>query len=211
MALDGRQSTMWMATPAIVTSVNLVAMTLEAQPAIQGTIEDENGNLTFVNLPLLVDVPIHFPGGGGFVFTSPIAVNDEVLIIFASRCIDAWWQSGGVQKPMEARMHDLSDGFAIPKVYSQPNVIPNISTTGAQLRNLAGTTYVEISGSGNLKLVSTTEIDITAPTVSITGALNVSGDINGDGVDLKTHEHAATGLTAPSGGGAVTGHTGQPL
>lgn len=150
LVLDGRQSSMWTAMPAIVQSVDFDAMTCEVQPAIQGTIEDENGNRQSVNLPLLVDVPICFPNAGGFILTFPMASGDEVLVVMASRCIDAWWQSGGIQRPMEARMHDLSDGFAIPGPRSQPRVIDSISSTEVQLRNSAGDTYLSITPGGKI-------------------------------------------------------------
>lgn len=150
LVLDGRQSTMWCAMPGIIQSVDLEAMTCEVQPAIQGTIEDENGKAQSVNLPLLVDVPIVFPSAGGFLITMPMASGDEVLIVFASRCIDAWWQSGGVQRPMEARMHDLSDGFAIPGPRSQPNVAGSISSTDLQIRNNAGTTLLSIGADNKI-------------------------------------------------------------
>lgn len=219
LLLDGRQSTIWTAIPCLVTKVDLTAMTIEAQPTIQGAVEDENGKIQYVNLPLLVDVPIVFPSAGGFTITLPIKANDEVLVIFASRCIDAWWQSGGIQKPMEARMHDLSDGFAIPGPKSQPNKISGISSTGAQIRNDAGTTYVEIAADGKIKLVSPSEIDITAPLtkvsgglaiggvvtklgggtlsmntdIALTGAMVASGEITSGVIPLSTHRHPQTG------------------
>lgn len=221
LMLDGRQSTMWTAMPCIVDSVDFDAMTVEAQPAIQGTVEDENGVLQSVNLPLLVDVPIVFPGAGGFIITLPLKKGDEVLVVMSSRCIDAWWQSGGIQRPMEARMHDLSDGFAIPGPRSQPNVVAGISTTGAQIRNDAGTTYIEIAADGKIKLVSPTEIDITAPAINLTGVVVCSGALSAasisattmaaGGVSLATHIHLPGALAAPPGGGPVTGDTGAPV
>ncbi len=156
LVLDGRQSTLWTAMPGIVTAVNLAKMTLSVQPAIQGTVFNEDGTSTAVNLPLLLDVPICFPNAGGFVLTFPIAVNDEVLVVFASRCIDAWWQTGGIQRPMEARLHDLSDGFAIPGPRSQPNVVGSISSTDVELRNAAGTVYLSITSSGKIGITNAT-------------------------------------------------------
>lgn len=150
LILDGRLSGLWTAMPCIVDKVDLAAMTIEAQPAIQGTVEDETGATTPVNLPLLVDVPIVFPSAGGFALTFPIAVGDEVLVVFAARCIDAWWQSGGIQRPMEMRMHDLSDGFAIPGPKSQPNVLGVISATDVELRNAAGTAFISIGADGKI-------------------------------------------------------------
>lgn len=150
LALDGRQAAIWTAMPCIITKVDLTKMTIEAQPAIQGLIEDENGEVQSVDLPLLVDVPIVFPSAGGFTITLPIAVDDEVLVVFASRCIDTWWQSGGVQGPAEMRMHDLSDGFAIPGPKSRPNKISSISSTDLQIRNDAGNTYLSIGADGKI-------------------------------------------------------------
>lgn len=196
--LQGLQAQMWTALPCIVQSVNLTKMTLEVQPAIQGVITNEDGSKTYVNLPLLVDVPIVFPSAGGFLLTFPIVAGDEVLVVFSSRCIDSWWQSSGIGKPMEARMHDLSDGFAIPGPRSVPNAASSISSTGAQLRNEAGTTYVEISANGKVKIVSPSEIDITAPLVAVTGNMTVSGTVTGvGGIGLTTHHHS--GVTAGGG------------
>lgn len=200
--LDGRQSTIWTAMPCIVQSVDFDAMTCEAQPAIQGTVEDENGVLQSVNLPLLVDVPIVFPSAGGFLITLPLSQGDEVLVVMASRCIDAWWQSGGIQRPMEARMHDLSDGFAIPGPRSQPNTVGGISATGAQIRNDAGTTYIEISGNGKIKLVSPSEIDVTG-NLKVTGTISATGDViaasGGAPIHLETHTHISATPGNPTG------------
>lgn len=157
LALDGRQSTIWTAMPGIIQSVNLTAMTCEVQPTIQGTVENENGTIESVNLPLLVDVPLVFPGGGGYILTFPLAAGNEVLVVFASRCIDAWWQSGGIQRPMEARMHDLSDGFAIPGPRSQPNRVNSISADSAQLRSNSGTTYFGLTDAGKIEMANATK------------------------------------------------------
>jgi hypothetical protein len=198
LVLDGRQSCIWTAMPGIVQSVDLEAMTCEVQPAIQGTIEDENGKLQSVNLPLLVDVPIVFPGAGGFVITFPIAAGDEVLVVFGSRCIDAWWQSGGVQRPMEARMHDLSDGFAIPGPRSQPKKVSDISSTAAQIRNDAGDAYIEIGADGKIKLVSATGIDVEGD-LNVTGSIDASIQITAQGIPLFGHVHISAAPGVPTG------------
>lgn len=171
LTLDGRQSCMWTALPGIVKSVDFDAMTCEVQPTIQGTVEDESGAVQSVNLPLLVDVPICFPNSNGFMLTFPLASGDEVLVVMASRCIDAWWQSGGIQRPMEARMHDLSDGFAIPGPRSQPRVVSDISSSEAQLRNTAGTTYLSITASGKIGFQNATT-DLKGILTDLQAALN---------------------------------------
>ena len=189
-ALDGRQAQIWTTMPGIVTQVRWDEMTVDVQPAIKAQVTDENGLVTYVNYPVLIHCPIVFPSTKEFALTMPIVVGDEVLVSFSARCIDAWWQQGGIQAAAEFRMHDLSDGFAIPGPHSQPNVFPSVSATAAQLRNKAGTSYVEISASG--------EIKIKAPTVTIDGNLVATGTIKGStNIDLVTHKHG--GVT--TGGG----------
>lgn len=178
-ALANLQSQMWTAMPAIVQSVDLTEMTVECLPAIQGVATDSMGVQTYVNMPVLVDVPICFPSAGGFSLTFPISAGDEVLVIIAARCIDAWWQLGGVQQPIELRMNDLSDGFAIPGPRSQPRVVPGISATNAQLRNDAGTVYLEITPSGGINLVAPAGVSITGD-LSVNGNFELAGMVTAD-------------------------------
>lgn len=199
VAMDGRLSSVWTTLPALVVSVNWDAMTCEVQPAIQGIIEDENGVTKNVNLPMLVDVPITFPSAGGFILTLPLKAGDEVLVCIAARCIDSWWQSGEIGIPVESRMHDLSDGFAIPGPRSQKTKISNISETAAQLRNDEGDTYLEISADGKIKLVATTEVIVEAPLVSVDSA-----DIQLKGNTTVTGNLTVTGnVVAPNVTGTV--------
>lgn len=149
LAQDGHQAKIWTAMPAIIQSVDLVKMTCVCQLAIQGRYEDQFGNIKWANIGVLQDVPIVFPSGGLFNITFPLVPGNEVLVVFASRCIDSWWQSGGFEnKPMEYRMHDLSDGFAIPGIRSQPSVIDSISTTDLEIRNNGRTIYFSLGSDG---------------------------------------------------------------
>jgi hypothetical protein len=202
LAMDDKVSSIWTALPGIVSAVNLAANTVSVQPAIQGAVTDASGNVSNVNLPVLVDVPIVFPSAGGFSLTFPIVAGDEVLVIFSSRCIDTWWQSGGIGKQAEARMHDLSDGFAIAGIKSQATKIANISNSSVQLRNNDGSTFVEIDGSGNITLKSATLITLDSPLVQMTGDLNVAGDSLAGTISLQTHTHPGV----QTGGG----NTGAP-
>jgi hypothetical protein len=161
LALDAHQATMWTALPGIVQSFNAAAMTCSVQPAIQGVIRDESGVLHYVNLPLLLDCPVNFPSGGGYTLTFPMAAGDECLVVFSSRCIDNWWQQGVISRPLEFRMHDLSDGFVIPGCKSQPNALPSISSDSVQLRTNDGATYIEISPGGKVR-ISATDIQLHA-------------------------------------------------
>lgn len=223
-ALDGRQAQMWTALPGIIQSFNANAVTCVVQPSIKAQVRAPNGSVQWVALPLLLDCPVVFPRGGGCTLTFPITQGDECLVIFASRCIDAWWTSGGVQVQSEFRMHDLSDGFAFPGPFSQATKISGISTSKAQLRSNDGSTYVELDPAGQIvNVVAPGGMTLTTPTVTITGVINVQNvqgatnastmsgsmtasgtitgttDVIGGGKSLKTHTHpdAQGGNTGP--------------
>lgn len=150
--------------PGIVQSFDAAAQTVTVQPALREKICPD-GNEAWVDLPLLVDVPIVVPRAGGYALTLPVQPGDECLVVFGDMCMDGWWQSGGVQNQVECRRHDLSDGFAILGVWSQPRVIPGYSTGSAQLRNNAGTAYVELAGD-TINIVGST-VNIKAGRVNI--------------------------------------------
>lgn len=168
----------WTALPAIIQSFDPDKKTCVVQPAIKAQLQDPTGTTAWVSLPLLLDCPVQFPGGGGVTLTFPLKEGDECLVVFASRCIDAWWQSGGIQVQAELRMHDLSDGYIIPGISSIPKVQPDISTTEAQLRSDDGTMKIRLDPeSGELEaLVPGASVKLTENRVDITGVLWINGE-----------------------------------
>lgn len=189
-ALDGRQSKMQTAMPGIIQSFDAAAMTCVVAPAVKGKLADKDDKVSLVALPLLLDCPCQFPSGGGVTLTFPVTAGDECLVVFASRSIDSWHQSGGVQAPVEARMHDLSDGFVILGVRSKPRVLADISTTAAQLRSDDGATVVELDPAAQtIKLTAPGGITLDGP-VTATSTIDATGDVTGDGTSLHTHTHS---------------------
>lgn len=189
-AFDGLRSQIQTAMPGLIKSFDPVKQTATVQPTIRAQMQAPDGSWTWKQLPLLLDCPVIFPSGGGCYLTFPIAVDDECLVIFSSRCIDAWWQSGNVQNQAELRMHDLSDGFCLPGPRSVPNVPSGISTTKVELRNASGTAKVAITpGSG--------VVDVIGTTVNITGTLNING------AAYLTHHHSGVSTGSGNTGGVV--------
>ena len=115
--------------PGIVQSYNSNDNTVEVQPAIREKMLDENNVESYINLPLLINVPVIFPSSSKFSIKFPINKNDEVLIFFSDLSIDNFWEKGSIQNPIEIRRHDLSDGIAIPCNLSLPknNTVPDVS------------------------------------------------------------------------------------
>lgn len=195
MAFDAFAAQLWTSLPGIIQSFDPVAQTCTIVPAVQGAVITPSGEVQLVDLPVLVDCPVLWPNGGGFTLTFPIEPGDEGLIMFASRCIDSWWESGSSTPvpPAEIRFHDLSDGFVMVGPRSLPKAISGVSTTSTQLRKDDGTAYVEISDNGDIKLKSPTLVTIDSPQTICTGTLTVEG--------LLTYQDGMTG----AGGGDITG------
>jgi hypothetical protein len=188
------------ALPGIIQSFNPATVTAEIQPSIQYTHIDNDGTVIQKDYPLLVDVPVIFPRGGGCTLTFPVRKGDECLVVFADRCIDFWWQSGDVQKSGDPRMHDLSDGFAIVGPMSQRYKIGNISTSAAQLRTDDGSAFIELAAGGAVTITSP-QVTINGP-VQVNGTITSTGDQTAAGISQVNHTH----------GGVQSGNsnTGKP-
>jgi hypothetical protein len=134
------------AMPAKVVSYDPVTQTISAQCLIREKVIDrQQGNVSWQDLPLLVDVPLVFPGSGGYILSFPVAPGDEVLLVFQDMPLDAWHDSGNTENWNVRRRHDLSDAIAIPGLSSIPKVAPNQISNGTELRTEAGTAYVRLS------------------------------------------------------------------
>ncbi|HCO5811650.1 TPA: hypothetical protein OBN97_002496 [Escherichia coli] len=174
--------------------------TCVVQPAIRYIERDNDGNKSTKDYPLLVDVPVVFPRGGGCTLTFPVKAGDECLVIFADRCIDFWWQSGGIQDPVDERMHDLSDAFCIVGPQSQAKKIGGISTSAVELRSDDGETKLSLNPTSGA-------INGTAPGGFNLNGLKILSDgrlqlVDGSIVDKHTHGGVEPGgsSTAPLGG-----------
>lgn len=133
--------------PGRVVSFDPAKQTVTVQPLIRMVLADGAGT----DLPVLADVPVQFPEGGGFAFTFPVEGGDEGMLVIADRCIDGWWQSGQPSDPLDFRMHDLSDGMFIPGINSVPNAIPDFDMDAVVMRKFDGSAYFKIDEGGNIE------------------------------------------------------------
>lgn len=212
--MDGRLANVWTALPGVVVSYDAEKQTCTVQPTIQGQQQSPQGEWTNFTYAPCQMCPVIFGSGGGYTVTFPIAAGDEGLLVFSSRCIDAWWQSGGVQPQADLRMHDPSDGFFIPGARSQANKLENVKTDAVQVRSQDGHTYVEV-GAQEITITpdnGTTQLKVAPGFVRVVGNLQISGAIlseagavyagglqtsgnivagygTGDSVTLQGHKH----------------------
>lgn len=176
-----------------------------------------------VSMPILKDIPVHFPQSKGFCITFPIQVGDYCLLIFSDKGYDHWLYEDGSKigkfsdntpKPDFFKDHDISDAIAIVGVNSILKAIKSFNPSSAEFRNANNDQRITLNPDNTIEINTTNTVTITAPTVNIvgnvniTGALTVSetivaqGEVTGVGVNLSTHIH---GEVTPG-----QGYTGVP-
>lgn len=183
------------ALPGTVESFDAETVTATIQLGILGLSDGESKALSVLN-----DVPVMFPRGGGCSLTFPVNKGDECLVIFADRCIDFWWQSGGIQEPVDERMHDLSDAFCIVGPQSQAKKISGISTSAVELRSDDGETKLSLNpASGAINGTAPGGFNLNGLKILSDGRLQL---VDGSIVDKHTHGGVESGgsSTAPLGG-----------
>lgn len=192
-------STVWTALPAMATKwnyPNTQKNTVELVSGVLGRKMQNDGKWIDAPMPPFLDVPVHYMGASGMIFTHPIADGDEGIVIFSARSIDGWHQNGGQQPiPEYARIakHDLSDGMFIPGMNSLKKQVPNIHTQNPQWRNRDGTLFVEMDGD---------KFRMTAPGGHFINGAQITADgdfITKKGVSLDNHVHINAGGSGDSG------------
>lgn len=160
---------------------------------------------------VLHNVPyLRVQGGANAVVIDP-QVGDIGICAFASRDISSVKSARAEAPPGSLRVCDWADGMYL----------------GGAL-NAAPTQYVQFSAAGITVhspvkvIISAPVVEITAPNVKITGAIELvgpvsqtggasstfSGPLAAQGTDVHTHAHAPGSYTA--GGDPVTGASGAP-
>lgn len=189
--IEGRLKELHTMLPGIIVSFDPDKQTATVQPAIQRIFTDKGP----VNLPVCVDVPVAFPGGGDFYLTFPVKPGDECILAFSERCIDHWYAAGGTQTPSEYRLHDLSDGIAQVGLNSQPRKLTDLQMTGAELRTRSRSTYIRLEDG----------------TIYIKGNIVHEGNVEQTGSLTRTGTSTTQGKITGAGGMQVSGGSGVDM
>jgi hypothetical protein len=106
-----------------VTAVN--TKTISCKPVSNRVIDGQS-----IELPEFIEVPPIFMNGGSSYDAYPITIGDSCLLVIAERCFDAWYGGADFVSPVELRMHDYSDGFALVGIQPQAGAItiPQVAT-----------------------------------------------------------------------------------
>ncbi len=189
--VENRLKDLHTSMPGIVESFNAATQTASIQPAIKRVFKTGDGEielLTATELPILINVPVQFPRGGGFSLTFPVAKGDECLLVFCERAIADWYTFGGVKAPTARRFHSLSDATAFVGLSSFVKRQLSYDDTNVQLKKDTGTVAITLLANGTIEVDANTKVTVTAPSIALVGNTAVTGTLDVSGV-----------VTAPTG------------
>lgn len=199
-ALNDHTDGLHFAIPGKIESYDPIMQKANVKPLLKRKVIGRDATEFVEELPVVPEVPVAFPRGGGFFLSFPLEKGDLVLLIVVDRSIDAYTYSTGAvdTDPEDVRAHDLSDAVALPCFYPFTRALKCEVTsgavfgseTGAQVR--AKDSAIEVTSSGLPASIGGFVALATKVTTELTKIQTF----------LQTHTH--TGVTVGTG---ITGAT----
>jgi hypothetical protein len=117
VALERRVSDLFVSMPGRVQTYYPATQTADVLPLLRKTRPNpspgpDDADDVAVPLPVLVGVPVVFPGSGAWRLTFPVSAGDEVLLVWSDRSLDSW-KSNGAEGDPGGGNHSLGDAVAL--------------------------------------------------------------------------------------------------
>ncbi len=167
------------ALPAAIISYDYTQQRAKVQPLLNKVW----GNGTTSPMPIIENVPVMMPKGGGSSFTFPVLPGDTCLLLFMERSTDLWKTIGGQVDPDDPRKFHLSDALAIMGLCPFSVESPALNNTDVMLTYKDSQIIIKDSGdmiintSGTVAIGnSTTELlDVVSQLMGLLTGLTVMG------------------------------------
>ena len=163
MAIARALADVHVSLPGSVQAYDPATQRADVQPLLRRTLVASDGTeLAAETLPILMDVPVVFPRGGGGFVSWPLAKGDLVHVVFVEASIDQWLDGDGeLTTPSDFRRHSLSDAVAYPGLYPRGRALAD-----AHAENLVwgfdGGAQVHVRPDGEVHLASNEAADYVA-------------------------------------------------
>jgi hypothetical protein len=148
--VHGELADMHTMMPGKIVSYNHDKQLADVKPVHLRTYLNESDEEEQHELPVIPDVPVRFPRGGGFTITWPLKAGDPVWLEFAERSIDDYLETDGTQihDDLDGRRHHLDDAVCYPGGGTAKNASPIASATDLVigLEDGSGALYVKADG-----------------------------------------------------------------
>lgn len=132
--------------PGVVETYDYKTETATIKPLLKKALLND----TFEELPILVNVPIKFQRSTIAGLTFGLNRGDGVLIIFSERSLEKWKSIGTLTEPGDPRRFDLSDGIALPGLFSRAQTTLSKNNDDVSIHNNGQ--IITIKKNGNIEL-----------------------------------------------------------
>lgn len=164
--------------PGLIVEYDSASKRATVQPALRVVMTDE----TERNRPPIVNVPILHPSGGGYIVHIPLVKGDPVMLVFSERGISRFKRAYKVSAPDDTQILSMRDAVGLPGFGARQVTQVDDGALCAQTDN--GAQYISLKKDGNIKVLSTAKITLTAPDIE----LNASSGfvVNSPSVDFNS-------------------------
>lgn len=173
--IDSAHQNIYVSIPATVQTYYPSTQTVDAQPVVQRPVYDDEGVVSYESLPVVPNVPVAFPRGGGFAFSYPLAQGDTVLLVFSTYAFGVWRSNNQTdQPPGDNRLNSMGYPVAIPGIAATSNALASATSDtmvmgldngNAQLA-LSSSLSTLVNGSSNIQ-VKGSEINLNTSAVNL--------------------------------------------
>jgi len=189
LAMDEMREQVHTSLPGTVQTFYPSTQTADIQLAIRRPyIEGTTGLKAYETLPVLPQVPIAYPRGGGFVMAFPLNSGDEVTVVFRMYSDAEWRQTGQLSSPTDATVHGM---YCVAMPCNTVTPVGDPISSDLVIGIAGKSAQIRIPSAGG-------EIDLGA---SPTGFVALANLVSGELTKIK---NALASAAAPSGGGPVT-------
>lgn len=187
---------LWLGCPGIIETYNPNTKRAQVRPALRMVMTDNSEN----QHPIINNVPVMFPSGGGFTFIIPLKKGDPVWLDFSQRGMTEFKLSYEEATPDKTGLFSIKD-CVIRAGFGAGEITPaTVNGASLQTEDGANNIYVEdgkinIETSGTVHVTAQSAI-INADTTTFNSNVNINGDLatSGthtlDGVVVNGHDHS---------------------
>lgn len=126
-AFDYMKQGLYTMLPGAIQSYDPTTQKATIKPLIKRALPTNDGGELLEALPVLTDVPVRFPRGGGAFMTFPVKQGDFGILEFCMYSLDAYIAGDGTDTdPGDFRTHDISDAIFHLGVGPDSKAIQNV-------------------------------------------------------------------------------------
>jgi hypothetical protein len=133
LALESWARDIHTAIPGRIEKYDAAKQVADVLPVIRDARPAETGETELFDPPVIPNVPVQWPRGGGYALHFPLAKGDHVILLFQESAIGQWRESGEVAEPGDLTRFGFGYPIAIPGIAPNAGAIEGASSSEARI------------------------------------------------------------------------------